>query len=661
MKTTQSSRRISILRDSVARKIAAGEVIDRPFSVLRELVDNSIDAQATTIDVSIEKGGISLLEVTDDGWGMSREDVQLCWLSHATSKISHEDDLLHVHSLGFRGEALSSIAAVSRLEIVSRTGEMDASARLLIEGGGEARYGKVTGRRGTRVTVRDLFYNLPARRKFMKSSRSESVLCRNTFLEKALPHPERSFRLFADGKPRLLLPETGTSGYISRISAAYPEQCPSELLQHIHGSGDGFTLDIVMGIPPLFRQDRKYIQIYCNRRRINEFSLIHAVEYAFDSILPGGNHPVAFVFLEIDPELVDFNIHPAKREVRFSRPEIIHRRVRELIEEFIGFQIRNKPQNLRTPDTLSPVSGDLPLTDGEPPSPQGPADRHNHAGGSVHTTPAMVRDRAFQYHSGFDERRLQEDALTAGSAPNGASGIGSFGRQGDGRNGTGLPSADLRETVHGGNEHPSPLQPPGETSGPAAAPASIQSAGGEEMPAYRYLGQIFSVFLLVEMEQTLYIIDMHAAHERILYDRFRSSSAVERLLIPFTVENDDPALAERMSLQAEKLRAMGFDIRLKGSGNSLEIHAIPAALKGKERLLRSTLAELERDSRDLEVSLYEKMACRTAVKDGDVVDSTTARSIIEASWRLPEKRCPHGRPIWFTLSKEELYQIVGRT
>ncbi|AHC15034.1 DNA mismatch repair endonuclease MutL [Salinispira pacifica] len=613
MKTTQSSRRISILRDSVARKIAAGEVIDRPFSVLRELVDNSIDAQAATIDVSIEKGGISLLEVTDDGWGMSREDIQLCWLSHATSKISHEDDLMHVHSLGFRGEALSSIAAVSRLEIVSRSGEMDASARLIIEGGGEARYGKVTGRRGTRVSVRDLFYNLPARRKFMKSSRSESVLCRNAFLEKALPHPERSFRLFADGKPRLLLPETGTSGYISRISAAYPEQCPSELLQHIHGSGDGFTLDIVLGIPPLFRQDRKYIQIYCNRRRINEFSLIHAVEYAFDSILPGGNHPVAFVFLEIDPELVDFNIHPAKREVRFARPEIIHRRVRELIEEFIGFQIRNKPQNLRTPDNLSPVSGDLPLTDSEPPSPQGPASRHNHAGGNLHTAPAMVRDRAFQYHSGFDER-------------------------------------------------PSPVQPPGGgASGPAAAPASIQSTAGKEMPAYRYLGQIFSVFLLVEMEQTLYIIDMHAAHERILYDRFRSSSAVERLLIPFTVENDDPALAERMSLQAEKLRAMGFDIRLKGSGNSLEIHAIPAALKGKERLLRSTLAELERDSRDLEVSLYEKMACRTAVKDGDVVDSSTARSIIEASWRLPEKRCPHGRPIWFTLSKEELYQIVGRT
>ncbi|MFQ3620187.1 MAG: DNA mismatch repair endonuclease MutL, partial [Spirochaetales bacterium] len=288
---------VRVLRDSVARKIAAGEVIDRPASAVRELLDNALDAGATEITLYITGGGIDALSVVDNGTGMSKEDLRLCWLPHATSKIETEEDLLHVTSLGFRGEALSALAHTCRLEIRSRIEEEETGYRLIVHGGELISLEPHACRPGTVVTASDLFYALPARRKFLKRPSTETNLCRTTLLEKTLPFPDREFKLFIDGKMSLYLPPGSME---KRLSQAYPEEIDSSLLQQQAGEGPGFTFRILSASPARYRKDRKHLQLFVNNRKIWEFSLIQAVEYAFASYLPGGTYPYCYLFLTID-------------------------------------------------------------------------------------------------------------------------------------------------------------------------------------------------------------------------------------------------------------------------------------------------------------------------------------------------------------------------
>jgi DNA mismatch repair protein MutL len=623
MEQQQSNpRRIEILRGDVAKKIAAGEVIDRPFSVLRELLDNAIDAGANLIEVRLEAGGTSLIQVRDNGRGMDRRDLELCWQSHATSKIRHEDDLLSVRTLGFRGEALASIASVSRLEIVSATAEENGGAsvnqgggagacRMNIEGGGQPRYEMISADDGTRVSVRDLFYNLPARKKFIKSPGAETRLCRNALLEKAAAHPGIEFRFFVDGKARDLLPAAGDS-LLQRIAELYPAQLPRQLLKEVKGSGEGFRFSAIIGLPPLHRSDRKFIHIHCNSRRINEFSLVHAVEYAMGDLLPGGTYPLAFVFFEVDPAEVDFNIHPAKREARFSRPDAMHRALREAIQHAIRDLVEADPKPFEDP------TGKLDLGSSQ-------------AGPVEQAAPDQRRVAAFDYHSQFET--LSGNLDSASEAAN---------------------VSEYRDSAD-------PASQQDYVSGSGRQSANPPEDGGFQaaVPPYRYLGQIFSLFLLMETRDGLYIIDQHAAHERILFEQYRAARPREDLLIPMLIENEDPLLAGRAEEIASELGEIGFKARADEKGN-LEILAVPGALHGREQLLPALLRDLGFSAKDLENRLYENMACRTAVKDGDVLDAATARMIIEKSWQLPVKRCPHGRPIWFSLSRRELFQLLGR-
>lgn len=319
--TQPRSRRIRILRDEVFRKIAAGEVIDRPHSIVRELLDNAIDSGASAIDVFLEAGGLSRVRVVDDGAGMSREDLELCWKSHATSKIESEDDLLRVSTLGFRGEALSSIAVCSRLSIASSPSADEPAHRLEVLGGAFLGLEACEGRRGTIVDVGELFYNFPARRKFLRSASAESSLCRAVFVDRAMSHPSVAFRLFADATLKLSLPQAAP---IDRITLCYSQQLDARMLCSSAADGSGYRVEVVAGRPELRRRDRKLIQIFVNRRRVSEFSLMQAVEYGFSGFMPGGWYPIAFVFVEIDPSLIDFNIHPAKKEVRFRSLSDLH-------------------------------------------------------------------------------------------------------------------------------------------------------------------------------------------------------------------------------------------------------------------------------------------------------------------------------------------------
>ncbi|HUX52619.1 MAG TPA: DNA mismatch repair endonuclease MutL [Spirochaetia bacterium] len=602
MTEIDSSRRIRLLRDDVARKIAAGEVIDRPHAVVRELLDNALDAGAQNIQVHLESGGIKRIRMVDDGFGMDQEDLDLCWLPHATSKIETEDDLLSASTLGFRGEALASIATVSRLEIVSSQGPPAEASRLVVHGGQKLALEPWRGGRGTTVDVAELFYSLPARRKFLKSASAESAMCRLVLTDRALAFPKVEFRYFTDGNLKFFLPPTLEPGsdvgqrafgnsVRQRLIHALPEVVHADFLHAIGGSGDGFSCSIVLETPDTFRNDRKYVQTFVNGRRIWEYSFVQAIEYAFEGYLPGGRYPVAFLFLTVDPRNVDFNIHPAKREARFRNLPEIHHRIVEIVRSFLLASARRS------------------LTVGLPDRPQTLPDL------------AITRDR------------------TPGSIPPAPAIRAEFPRASG--------AAELRErpdVVFDMNRKFSP-----------GSPSRI-----------RYLGQSMGLFLVAEVDSRLLMVDQHAAHERMLFDRFRMRAGVQNLLVPYAVEVEAEQSAQLRN-RTDDLRSEGIlieplsDVDIAEKLSTWQITAVPSSLSGALDTLAGGLTEISLGSGELTHDLYARMACRSALMDGDQVDPVTAVMLIENSLSLENPRCPHGRPIWHELSREALFALVGRT
>lgn len=563
------SRRIRILRDEVSRKIAAGEVIDRPFSIVRELLDNAIDAGAGGIDVHLEAGGLSRVRVVDDGAGMPPDDLVLCWQPHATSKIETEDDLQRVTSLGFRGEALSSIAVCSRLEVVSSTGGKEPAHRLEVRGGRQLSMEACQGRKGTVVDVTELFFNYPARKKFLRSVSAESGLCRAVFIDRAVAHPGIAFRLFIDNEMKLSLPAAQA---IDRIGLAYGQLLDSRMLGIADVQGTSFSVKIVAGRPELRRRDRKLLQCFVNGRRVSEFSLIQAAEYGFAGHVPGGWHPVAFVFVDISPELIDFNIHPAKKEVRFRNLPEVHKAVVEAARILLAPEPRAQDRAAEA----------VPLSNG------------------LYTAAAPA----------FTEGPQSQALFRAATA--------------------------------------------------FTVPARQQ---GAQMPAppedgIRFLGQVFGVFLVFELPGRLLMLDQHAAHERIIFERLGASAPVmQEMLFPlcFDVSGEEET---RINQSAKELEEMGIVVRRTGA-RAFELTALSADFHA---LAEERLVELVRGvgGEQWKYSFRATAACRLAIKEGDRVDPVTAHELCAQALELPVPRCPHGRPIWHELSEETLLRLVDR-
>jgi DNA mismatch repair protein MutL len=588
-----SSRRIHILREDVSRKIAAGEVIDRPFAVVRELLDNAIDSGARRIELYVEGGGLGAIRVVDDGEGMSREDLELSVQRHATSKIREEQDLHRVTTLGFRGEALASIAACSRLEIRSRPGAQGTAAgtatahRLVAEAGRTLSLEPCQGNPGTVVAVADLFFNLPARRKFLRSPSAEAALCRKTFLEKALPHPELELRLFMEGRLSQFLPPQDLR---ARVTAALA--LPEEHFYSREARRGAFTVRLVVGRPELTRRDRRLLQIYVNRRRIYEYALQQAVEYAFSGYIPGGAYPMAFVFVEAEPGEVDFNVHPAKREARFQSLPALHHLLVESVSALLE-QFNLGP--------AAPPSGAVP-------------------------SPPPAESRAAQ--AGIWPASPQWERCAPAAAPEKASLV--------------------------------PAAPPGGVSStPTVVEPSAPAAGPPEQP--RYLGQLFRLFLLVQRGDSLYIVDQHAAHERLLFDEISSRRfAAQQLLLPLRLEAQ-PGLVEALRARAPLLQRLGIEVESSQDGG-YEITALPEQLLSiEEQTLLQALLWERGSLEELERHVLSLAACRLAVKDGQQLDERTATELVRRIFDLPNARCPHGRPVWYEVSREELFRRVGRT
>ena len=678
-------RPVRSLPAEVARKIAAGEVIDRPNAILRELLDNAVDSGADQIQVEIEGGGIDRIRVVDNGIGMTKEDLENCARPHATSKITAETDLLNLSTLGFRGEALSSIAAVSRLQITSavqdHTGTQEATAasswRLTASVTQDHLIVPANLSHGTIVQSEALFENFPARRTFLKRPAAETLMCRQTFIEKALPRTDISFRLMIDGKQRLDLPK-GQS-LAQRFTEALGLKDAPELFYEIHsssGTAADWKFTIIIGEPAVSRNDKKLIYIYVNGRKINEYSLMQAIDYGATGYFPNGTHPVAALFLEVNPALVDFNIHPAKREARFKDLAPIHRGISQSVRNFFRNYSVSK---------LSAQAADYLLQ--EDAMPEG---SHPHTERAIYDEgPLEISGKSWwqQAKANHHGGQRQEDEFDFGTSTYGTpqqqdSQQGQVAPRDTGTNlryqffndcysQAAIPTPHYETKTEGRQEQALQEVRYGALQESASPAAQAETAIGQSaqtpprqptnLPQLRYLGTTQGVYLVVELGESLYLIDQHAAHERLLYNRFIAQAGQrQNLLVPYVVETSSDADDEYLRSLTARLEAAGFETKECGEGR-WEFSSVPLQWQGTEADLEHDLLAKRIIPEELVASLAATNACRHAVMDGTVLDEATATQLAKDTLALEDPHCPHGRPLWLKISREDMDQGVKRT
>lgn len=627
-------RPVRILSDDVARKIAAGEVIDRPNAILRELLDNAVDSGAGYIVAEIDGGGIDRIRVSDNGSGMTKEDLSVCARPHATSKIITAEDLLNLSTLGFRGEALASIAAVSRLSIASGTFRMRSSISEdhIIEEIPPVQNGK-----GTIVTSEGLFENYPARRNFLKRPATENLMCREIFVEKALPRTDIHFRLITDSALRLDLP--ANVSFCERFVKAMEFKEPADLFVQLKGESEDWNFNLIIGEPSVFRNHRKHILIYVNGRKVNEYSLMQAVEYGCQGFFPNGSHPAAVLFANVNPSLVDFNIHPAKREVRFKDISTLHHGISSTVKNYfrsLGIKSFGKEIN----ETFETGSFDF--------SEKKTAQLQEKNSFSKESVPSLQKTVSFQFNKSssplpkkeYNDLRskffnYEKSSPSSSSSPSlkTPAAISSLAKQA-------LENDSFNDSF-------------------IEEKTSIKvEESGED---FNFIGTVLNCFIVVEKENTVYFIDQHAAHERINFDRLISSKPqVQNLLIPYEIQTENSRQEKYLEENLPILEKSGFYGKKEKNGLFV-FDAVPSIWNGTQEDLAEALLNDYISSKDLMYRLSATTACRSAVMDGDSLDEKTAREIAQKALSLPDPHCPHGRPVWTTITKEQLFARVRRT
>lgn len=595
---------IKLLDPLVAQRIAAGEVIERPASVMRELIDNALDASSTTIVASVVEGGLQEITVIDDGSGIAEEDLPLLCESHATSKVAVLDDLYHLSTMGFRGEALYSIASVSKITI-SSSYQGEPARNISIDNGQKGDVMPGGPDVGTKVTVEGLFKEIPARRQFLKRPSTEATMCKNILLEKALAFPQRSFKFFSDGKLRLDLPATTRKKRILDALTTSQNIVPSEMLE-LQESAARFSLYAVSSSPAIFRSDRSHVKIYINDRPIEDFALVQAVTYGYGELLPGGSFPYCYLFITVDPTLVDFNIHPTKREAKLRNKAEIHHQIVSMIASQVK---RTLPRLIKEVQTN--------LEENEQREYTSPSYTPNHSGFSGPSFPSSSHEARRPYTPSerpsdplwFEKAKeaLKENRMEASRT---------------------TEESDIWQ----------------------------EQATDED---FTYLGQAFNLFLIAQKGNDLFLVDQHAAHERILFDAVRSRQDVQTLMIPveFEVDNDvDIYLQQQLDIY------LNLGIKLEKVGHlQWNLLAIPSMYKSIESEIVTFIQRHAGDAKEIEKGLYAIVACHAAIKGGDTLDRTTATELLKKVFALEEPCCPHGRTFVVRLNKDELAQAVGRT
>ena len=610
-------RPVKTLNPEVARKIAAGEVIDRPNAIIRELIDNAIDSGAKNITVEIAGGGIDKIRIIDDGCGMTKEDLQNCARPHATSKIETEVDLMNLTSLGFRGEALASIAAVARLSIISGGWKMRASITEdhILE--------QVAPRQGCIVQAEGLFENFPARRQFLKRPATEALMCKNTFIEKTMARPDITFRFIQDGEQKITLP-AGQSLKERFITANAYREAP-ELFYELKSSSGGtdpeWSFSLVIGEPAVSRTNKKEIYIYTNGRRIQEYSLVQAVEYGGQGYFPNGTYPVACVFIEMKPELVDFNIHPAKKEARFYDISGLHHGLSSTIKNFfLNYTRQNFLDDKPTDAIRTEINADY--------------QKHiTYKAPVFHNTSYQQSERTERSLSDFRSKYLGSHSSTYNKSDS---------------------TSNLAEQA---------LFSQSLTTTQEELPHTQAHVAAQAVPKVKYIGCCLGTFILAEKNNNLYIIDQHAVHERILFDRLMNSQTAKKtqtLLIPYKIQTESKTQDKLLEQLKPSLDAIGFKTEFCKAG-LWEVQSIPDRWTGTEYDLKTLLFVKHVEPEEIIRSIAAMTACKAAVKDGYVLDDDTAAKLAEEAFTLEDPHCPHGRPIYTVISREKLFELVKRT
>lgn len=598
-----SDDRIHVLDEHTANQIAAGEVVERPASVIKELVENSIDAQSRSIEIEIANGGIDFIRVTDNGIGMSPADTKLAVLRHATSKIRLAEDLTKIDSLGFRGEALPSIAAVAKLTITTRQQHQPLASYIEIQGGKMVDAREAGGNIGTTVTVADLFFNTPARQKFLKTPGAESTQIHNVLGKLALSHPEIAFKLINNGKAVFSTP--GNGQLQDTLLSMYGHKIGSELLP-IDYNRDSIVISGYVSKPSLLKSSRNWQTFIVNARIINSRFIAKAIDNAYHSLLPKIGFPLAVLNINVPLETIDVNVHPQKSEVKFSNDQVVFRAVYKAIAEA-----------LTAPQSMDQLAAAIE-----------PSQRQ------MHPDPIP---RRYEYQ--------QQNYIPVQSVQ----------LWQEGESSVSLATARKRmqqEEPILGNSTQSPV-----------------FVNAESNTDFQPLGQISDCYIVAQGEDGLYIIDQHAAHERILYDRLCGATGripVQQLLMPAYFELD----AGEMTLIEENHAAfyeLGFTLEQVGP-NTMRLVETPADVPPAEMeaLLRQIMAIIQNEQQPspekLRHACLQMTACRAAIKAGDSLNMRQIQALVSelCSTHLPYT-CPHGRPAIVKISTAELAKMFKRT
>lgn len=610
-------REIQVLDQKTIDKIAAGEVVERPASVVKELVENAVDAKATAVTVEIRDGGTSFIRITDNGSGIPADQVRLAFLRHATSKIRKVEDLAAISSLGFRGEALSSIAAVSQVELITKTPENLTGTRYCIEGGTEKAFEEIGAPSGTTFLVRHLFFNTPARAKFLKSPAAEGSAVASLVERMALAHPDLSFKYIQNGQNRLYTSGNGNMKEV--IYQIYGRDTARELIP-IEAKTELFRLEGYIGKPSLARANRNFENYFVNGRYVKSKLLARAIEDGYHGFMMQHRYPFTLLYLTVDGEKVDVNVHPSKMELRFSNQEGIYHQ--------LCLAIQNALLSAeRIPEIKLEEKKEAPKEEPRRPAPEPFEERRRNL---LAETPAPYAPRTVPAKMPEKKEEPKPETLSQERKEE-------------------VPRERKRERKE---EEPKQLE---------LFQEKLLSETAR--PSHRILGQIFDTYWLVEYRNALYIIDQHAAHEKVLYERmmreFQNNQVNSQMISPPLVLSLSSAEAELIEKYAEVFRESGYEIEPFG-GKEYKISAVPANLSrtADRALFTEILDRLEESAGKTPELIQEQLAsmsCKAAVKGNHQMSRQEAEALIDELLTLENPyNCPHGRPTIISMSRSEL-------
>lgn len=681
--------KIAVLSPQVANMIAAGEVVERPSSVIKELMENSIDAGARNLTVEIRGGGILYMRITDDGCGMEPEDAKTAFLRHATSKIKYENDLTAIHTLGFRGEALAAIAAVSKVDLFTKPAAAPLGTHLILESGEVISEEETGCPDGTTLVIKDLFYNTPARMKFLKKDQTEAAYIASAVEQVAMAHPEIAIRFIKDGKEQLYT--SGNGNLLSVIYAIYGKEFSGQMVA-FSGSQREVQVMGYLSAPGYSRGNRGMQVFMVNGRAIRSKLLTAAVEQAYSGYMMHGRFPACFLDLKINASAVDVNVHPAKMEVKFAHEKEVFSTVYQFV--------------------TSALEGQAAAAEAEPAAeskPQAPAaeSAYRPAAATGYRSPLftipeserqsaakLASDAKTLYQTKFEPREASaftekeavvkpEEKSFGGAREETLLRIGGYrtGRQGisveispeeaEALEGT-APAEEAKkqacpaeEQTAKQQEAPAAVTVPVKTEEEFSAPK--EENGREESPEFRLIGELFATYIVVQIGDEMVMIDKHAAHERMIYNKIVDQSGGEdaqTLLAPMPISVSRLEKAALME-QRQQLEKVGFEVEDFGDSSVL-VRRVPMYVQEKDinyilTDIAQKMMDLRRARADALEEIIKSVSCKTAVKAGTFTDIDEMRNFTQKVLADPKVRsCPHGRPVLFSMSRQEIEKQFKR-